>query len=35
VTAFLGCLNTELRERRWLAHWLPGMDGGAPNTVTS
>jgi hypothetical protein len=35
VTAFLDCLSAELRERRWLAHWLPAMDGDAPSTVTA
>ena len=34
VAAFLDTLNAELRERRWLAHWLPAMDGGSPSTVT-
>jgi tetratricopeptide (TPR) repeat protein len=35
VSAFLDCLNAELRERRWLAHWLPAMDGDTPSTVTA
>jgi len=26
VTTFLGRLRQELRERRWLAAWLPGVD---------
>ncbi len=26
VAAFLDCLHEELRERRWLARWLPSTD---------
>lgn len=35
VSTFLDCLSTDLRERRWLAHWLPAMDGGERSTVTA
>jgi len=35
VAVFLETLGGELRERRWLANWLPAADGGAPSTVTS
>jgi hypothetical protein len=33
VAAFLDCLSEELRERRWLAHWLPSTD--APSNGTA
>jgi hypothetical protein len=34
VAAFLDCLREELRERRWLAHWLPSTDSH-PNGVAT
>lgn len=35
VAAFLDTLSVELRERRWLADWLPVADGTGSSTVTS
>ena len=33
VSAFLDTLNAELRDRRWLADWLPMLDVAGPLTV--
>jgi ATP/maltotriose-dependent transcriptional regulator MalT len=33
VAAFLECLHDELRERRWLIHWLPPAEPAQPGTA--